>query len=375
MRTTQIYGWRGAAVHAFEVFKQLYPDSRTVHLGQTYRCSQTIVEAMDAVIRRNTRRWVGYFLPSHPTLAVDFLERRNGCVVPDPRVLAPDDACIRIHLGYRMVLGARVRTCVLVSPPPSQKKHLWTTNSRGNLVELMVANSESAEAAAIGTRVQHLKERLGLPYSSFAVLARTNRSLQVIASTLERMRLPIRGRTPPDSGDKLRPPQNPIQSLHRSREAKDLAAYLSLAARDTDDAAFLRICNRPARGMTDKVIQILQQVASVQQIPLMRAARNIASKMVHPSQPLTGRQLTCLQALVSVVDRIREIALWQDGAAETASAAQHPRPEGLLMRQIIDKVIQELDFATFIRKNNPQAKPDAVERKVAALKVLTMLAR
>lgn len=51
-----IYAFRGATIRNIEQFEQDYPDARTVLLEQNYRSTQTILDAANAVISRNSGR-------------------------------------------------------------------------------------------------------------------------------------------------------------------------------------------------------------------------------------------------------------------------------------------------------------------------------
>ncbi len=51
-----VYRWRGADISNILNFEQHYPEAKVIKLEQNYRSTQTILEAADAVIKRNTER-------------------------------------------------------------------------------------------------------------------------------------------------------------------------------------------------------------------------------------------------------------------------------------------------------------------------------
>jgi DNA helicase-2/ATP-dependent DNA helicase PcrA len=51
-----IYKWRGADIANILNFEQHYPSAKTIKLEQNYRSTQTILDAADSVIKRNTER-------------------------------------------------------------------------------------------------------------------------------------------------------------------------------------------------------------------------------------------------------------------------------------------------------------------------------
>ncbi|GIX06907.1 MAG: hypothetical protein KatS3mg115_1310 [Candidatus Poribacteria bacterium] len=51
-----IYSWRGADIRNILDFERDYPQTTVIHLSQNYRCTQTILDAAQSVVRFNRRR-------------------------------------------------------------------------------------------------------------------------------------------------------------------------------------------------------------------------------------------------------------------------------------------------------------------------------
>ena len=51
-----IYGWRGAKIENIHQFTEDFTDVATVRLEQNYRSTQTILDAANGLIQRNTNR-------------------------------------------------------------------------------------------------------------------------------------------------------------------------------------------------------------------------------------------------------------------------------------------------------------------------------
>ena len=56
--------------------------------------------------------------------------------------------------------------------------------------------------------------------------------------------------------------------FYERKEVKDILAYLRLLANPRDDVAFLRVINVPRRGLGDKSLEQLQELARTQSLPL-----------------------------------------------------------------------------------------------------------
>ena len=123
-----IYGWRGAKIENIQDFSRTYPEAETVRLEQNYRSTNTILQAANAVISRNTGR-----------------------------------------------LG----------------KNLWTAEEGGDPIALYSAFNEVDEARFIAEYVKRRFEQ-GNNYSESAVLYRSNAQSRVLEDAMLRAGIPYR---------------------------------------------------------------------------------------------------------------------------------------------------------------------------------------
>ncbi|RJR28578.1 ATP-dependent DNA helicase PcrA [Candidatus Microgenomates bacterium] len=115
-----IYSWRGADYRNINYLTRDYPNIKIINLEQNYRSTQTILDAANAVISKNT---------SHPILS------------------------------------------------------LWTNNSKGERVKTHKAENGLAEAQYITNKITEMS-RQGYEYGDIAVLYRTNAQSRVIEEAL-----------------------------------------------------------------------------------------------------------------------------------------------------------------------------------------------
>ncbi len=106
--------------------------------------------------------------------------------------------------------------------------------------------------------------------------------------------------------------------FYERAEIRDALAYLRVVHQPADDLAFERIVNTPKRGLGDKAVTRIHQLARAQGIPLMLAAARLCD-----TDELSGAARKSLGRLVG------DIARWRD----LSNSLAHPE----LIRQILDE--------------------------------------
>lgn len=167
-----IYAFRGANIDNILDFQNIYTGARLFKLEQNYRSTQNIVGAANCLIRHNRRQ-------------ID--------------------------------------------------KSVYSENPEGGKVELNIAYSDKEEADTVATEILRLHRREATPYSSFAILYRTNAQSRLFEDELRRQGTPYR-----IYGG---------MSFYQRKEIKDVTAYLRLVANPDDEEALKRVINYPRRGI------------------------------------------------------------------------------------------------------------------------------
>ncbi len=204
---------------------------------------------------------------------------RNVCVVGDDdqaiyRWRGADVANIlefdRDHPGTRVVkLEQNYRStrpileaahAVISRAHRRRQKELWTEREGGAPLALLVSQDEHEEGERLA-RAAEAAHRSGARWEEIAVLYRTNAQSRPIEAALRGRRIPyviVRG-----------------TSFYERAEVKDAAAYLRLALSPRSDLDFLRVANRPARGVGEKSVDRLQAFAQDRGLALFDAAREV----------------------------------------------------------------------------------------------------
>ena len=172
-----IYSFRGANIDNILAFGKIYPDTRIFKLERNYRSTKNIVEAAGSLIAKNHRQ---------------------------------------IY------------------------KEVFSENSKGELISVERAFSDTEEAVLVGRCIQNRHSREGCSYDDFAILYRTNAQSRVFEEELRKREIPYRiyGGL----------------SFYQRKEVKDVIAYFRLAVNPNDEEALKRVINYPARGIGDTTL-------------------------------------------------------------------------------------------------------------------------
>jgi len=176
-----IYGWRGASVDTILNFETLFPKTVIYKLEQNYRSTPQILDVANNLISNNKKK---------------------------------------------------------------MEKNLWTSNPKGDLVELTSQRSDIAEAEYVASKIKEYSGDYKL--SDVAIFYRTNAQSRVLEDQLRKKKIQYKifGNI----------------SFYDRAEIKDLVCYLRLIVNPEDGIAFNRIINIPARGIGAKTLQKLMNL-------------------------------------------------------------------------------------------------------------------
>lgn len=139
------------------------------------------------------------------------------------------------------------------------KKELFTVKLNERQVVHLHSKSEKEEAEKIAERIEEGCKQ-GMTYNSFAVLYRSSFLSRQIEQSLLKRHIPYTV-------------WGGVRFFER-KEIKDVISYLRLVASDSDDMAFRRIVNLPARKFGDTSLKNLTKIAEATGESLMVALRN-----------------------------------------------------------------------------------------------------
>ena len=208
----------------------------------------------------------------------------------------PGATTLRLEQNYRSsanILNAA--NAVIVHNPDRLGKQLWTDSGEGDPIDLYAAYNEIDEARFVVERIRQWV-RDGGSHGEAAILYRSNAQSRAFEEALLAEQIPYRV-------------YGGMRFFERA-EVKDTLAYLRLVSNRDDDAAFERAVNTPTRGIGERTLGEVRQLARGAGLSLWNAARRCAE-----GGALAGRARNALAGFLGLVDAL------------AAEVAELPLPE------------------------------------------------
>lgn len=228
---------------------------------------------------------------------------------------------IRLEQNYRStgtILNAA--NAVIGNNQSRLGKELWTEQGEGESIKVFAGFNEIDEARFIIARIKQWFEQ-GNALSDCAILYRNNSQSRILEEALLAESLPYRI-------------YGGMRFFER-QEIKDALSYMRLVNFPSDDAAFERVINVPARGLGDKTVAKIRDFARAENISMWQAGEKmlqqkaIAARAANALKSFFDLILQLQQDLVdapldelcdSVIKRCGLFALYQAEKGEKAQA-------------------------------------------------------
>ena len=167
-------------------------------------------------------------------------------------------------------------------------KELWTHGEEGEPISLYAALNEREEAEFVIDRIIHWIDQ-GNRRDDCAILYRSNAQSRLFEEQLMQHGIPYRV-------------YGGLRFFERA-EIKDALAYLRLIDNRNDDASFERIVNVPPRGMGQRTVATIRELARERQLTLWQAAQALVAERALPA-----RAVNAMAAFLQLIDGMaREI--------------------------------------------------------------------
>ena len=192
---------------------------------------------------------------------------------------------IRLEQNYRSTAHILDAANAVIRNNLGRKgKELWTEQEGGDVPELYVADNENDEAQFVASKIMSAFGQ-GANWRDHAVLYRMNAQSNQLEYAFKRNGIPYRiiGGT----------------RFFDRAEVKDVLAYLSVIASPSDDLRLARIINSPPRGIGERSIELVRQLASDNGNAMMEVIRRA------DTYPELQRPALRLRQFAAMMDELR----------------------------------------------------------------------
>jgi len=160
-----------------------------------------------------------------------------------------DAKVIKLEQNYRSTkIILEAANSVIKANKGRKPKKLWTSNREGKKINYFKGDTERDEAEFIAQTISKLVREDNRSYKDFAILYRTNAQSRVIEDSLRINNIPYR------IYGGLR--------FYDRKEIKDIVSYLRIIQNPFDDISILRVINTPKRGIGDKTVEKIKEIAA-----------------------------------------------------------------------------------------------------------------
>ncbi len=203
----------------------------------------------------------------------------------------PGATVIRLERNYRSTSHILAAASGLIRANKGRLgKTLWTEQNGGEKVVVRGVWDGEAESRLIAEEIERAKkggtEKEPRNYRDIAILVRASFQMRAFEERFVMLQIPYTVVGGP--------------RFFERAEIRDAHAYLRLIQSPDDDLAFERIVNVPKRGIGDTTVQKLLQIARVNGVPVMQAAREAVQ-----TDELAARTRTALSNFLRDLDRWR----------------------------------------------------------------------
>ena len=195
----------------------------------------------------------------------------------------PESQTIRLEQNYRSTGSIlKAANSVISQNAGRLGKELWTDAGDGEPIYDYAAFNEIDEARYVVSRVRDWVSQ-GNNHRECAVLYRSNAQSRVLEEAMLRAQMPYR-----IYGG---------QRFFERAEVRSAVAYMRLISHRDSDAAFERVVNTPSRGIGDRTVAQLRELAREENTSLWRAAEKMAC-----NTGLPGRTRNAIARFIELIN-------------------------------------------------------------------------
>ena len=203
----------------------------------------------------------------------------------------PECLTVKLEENYRSTKNIVTAASEVIKNNEQRKnKTLFTSNPEGSLITVREEGTDYDEARYVVKKIEKLMVDDDHAYKDFAVFYRTNAQSRVLEDQLRSNSIPYKL----VGGIKF----------YERMEIKDILGYMKLVLNPTDDVAFKRVVNTPARGIGKTTVEKIERAAFDNGFSYLDACLYAAdNRLVHSGATKKLRQFYLM------IEKLREEAV------------------------------------------------------------------
>jgi len=244
-------------------------------------------------------------------------------------------------------------------------KKVWTDNDDGNRIRLIRAKTDTEEGTLVVQSIFETKMNEQRGNKSFAILYRTNAQSRTFEEALRKLNISYRifGGI----------------SFYQRKEVKDLLAYFRLTVNPTDEEAFLRVINYPARGIGKTTLEKITVLAGnkdishweiISDLEMNKLQVNSGTRKKLEDFVIMIRSYSALEKKKDAYDIARHIA---SSSGILKDLYEDQSPEGLSRYENIEELLNAIKEFTEQEPTEAAAEGSGKKRLSAFLQDIALL--
>ncbi len=286
----------------------------------------------------------------------------------------PAAKTIRLEQNFRSTQSILRSADALIDHNQQRKqKSLITDNEEGESVQLLCFPDSREEAEGIATKIRDLVDNEGYAWNQIAIFYRVNALSRQLEMALMRNRIPVQVAAG--------------VAFYDRAEIKDLLAYMRLIENPADATAFLRIVNKPLRGLGKTSQNRLVRWAAINHLTLVQAAARAGEVPKLSKRAVFGFKRfaemiesfsladagSVADLLLRVVEKTRYTAAWE-GSYNEADTEKLANVEELVgaARQYDEAIGDERSLQGFLEQTALVSDTDWIDDKNGQVTLMTL---
>lgn len=252
----------------------------------------------------------------------------------------PEATTIRLERNYRSVANILTAASAVISHNSRRlgktlkvAEHSPVSDCKNEKIKVVSTYSGDDEAKYIASKIQNLHFD-GIDYEQIAVLVRTASQTRAFEEVFIKEQIPYKV----VGGLKF----------YERAEIRDMLAYFRLILQPSDDLAFERIINKPARGIGEKTVDKFRERARIDRIPLYQAMCNMVEEGA-----FTGKTKAALDGFINNMNEWRKVM------------------QAVSLGELAEQVIEETGYMAMLEQDKSVEAPGRIENIKELINVMS----